>query len=142
MIWRMVHFPGAGTKSTSSPAAPVSTVASTSAPRRKRSRSSAREFMSVVIRAAHVVAAFLAQQFTTSARQPGGADRAVEHCQVLIGRLLRSDWILLFHSTTIILSRASHHGAALYSYARACGAGFQPATTAVEPAWSCCRAQR
>src|SRR5262245_33892343 len=102
----MVHLPGAGTKSTSSPAAPVSTVASTSAPRRKRSRSSAREFMSVVIRAAHEVAAFLALQFTTSAGQPHGTDRAVQHGQVLVSRLvLHAGMILLFHSTTIILSR-------------------------------------
>src|SRR5258706_966360 len=98
IIWRMDHFPGAGIKSTSSPAAPVSTVASTSAPRRKRSRSSLSEFISVVIRATHVVAAFLTQQFATSPRQPGRADRAVQHGEVVLGHRVLLVWILLFHS--------------------------------------------
>src|ERR1700720_845647 len=100
MIWRMVHFPGAGSKSTSSPAAPVSTVASTSAPRRKRSRSSLSEFISVVIRAAHVIAAFLTQQFATSPRQPGRADLARQQGEVFLGHLVLLVWILIFHSLT------------------------------------------
>src|SRR5438034_8399324 len=98
MIWRIVHFPGAGAKSTSSPAAPVSTVASTSAPRRKRSRSSLKEFISVVVRAAHVVAALFAQQFATSSGEAGRADRAVQHGQVLFGRPFDGVLFRVFHS--------------------------------------------
>src|SRR5437667_7394642 len=127
MIWRMVHFPGAGTKSTSSPAAPVSTVASTSAPRRKRSRSSLREFISVVIRAAHVVAAFLTQQSATPARQPGRADRAIQHGEVVFGRQLLLGRFRFFHSTTDYKTDAVCRA---HPAGRARGAGFQPATTA------------
>src|SRR5437899_2940176 len=100
MIWRMDHFPGAGTKSTSSPAAPVSTVASTSAPRRKRSRSSAREFISVVIGAAHEIAALLALQLASPGREAGRAYRAVEHRLLLLARRrVGPRWLAPFHST-------------------------------------------
>src|SRR6266852_1883240 len=96
MIWRMVHFPGAGTKSTSSPAAPVSTVASSSAPRRKRSRSSAREFIgfaSIVIGAAHEIAALFTQQLAFPPGQMGRADRAVEHRLLVLGGYVRPGWL-------------------------------------------------
>src|SRR5258708_31215737 len=102
MIWRMVHLPGSGAKSTSSPAAPVSTVASNSGPRRKRSRSSGMEFMSVVVGAAHVVAAFFTEQLALAACQPRGADRAVEHGELFLFCLLTQLGIGLFHAIPII----------------------------------------
>src|SRR5579871_1468486 len=79
-ICRMLHLPGAGVKSSSSPNTPVSTTASTSGPRRNRSSSVGMSaIVSIVIGAAQIVAALFANQLAFPRRQARGTDRAVEH---------------------------------------------------------------
>src|SRR5690349_21469796 len=86
MIWRRLHLPGAGTKSSSSPNTPVSTTARTSGPRRNRSRRVGKSaIVSIVIGAAQVVAALFADQLTFSCRKAHGTDGTVQHRLVVVG---------------------------------------------------------
>src|ERR1700687_2686990 len=83
-ICRTLHLPSAGLKSSSGPAAPVVVTASSTAPRRNRSSSSASSpIVSIVIGAAHVVAALFTEELAFYFGKPAAADRTVEHRFVL-----------------------------------------------------------
>src|SRR5438128_1354664 len=78
----MLHLPGAGTKSSSSPKTPVRTAASSSGPRRKRSSNAGITDIlldSVVVGAAQVIITSLAKQLAFAFSQPCGTHRTVEH---------------------------------------------------------------
>src|SRR5690348_6792155 len=80
MICRILHLPGAGAKSSSSPNTPVSTTASTSGARRNRSSSVGKSaIVSIVVGAAQVIAALLANQLAFPRRETRRADRAIQH---------------------------------------------------------------
>src|SRR5690242_9036872 len=87
--WRMLHLPGAGVKSSSSPKTPVNTMASSSGPRRKRSRRSVILLIAlVIIRATQIVAALRTHQLAFVLDQARGADRTVQH-RFVVGLWLR-----------------------------------------------------
>src|SRR5690348_2375426 len=106
-----LHLSGPGLKSSSDPAAPVVDIASSSPPRRKRSRISARSLMnlivvfaeSIIIGAAHVIAALFAEQFAFSLGQTAAAHRTVQHGFVLRSRFgslsQRLFWSLVHRET-------------------------------------------
>src|SRR5262245_40214950 len=76
----MLRWAPSGLKSSSGPATPVVPTASSSAPRRNRSRRSERSLIaSVVIRAAHVIPALFAEQFALALGEPAAAHRAEQH---------------------------------------------------------------